>query len=286
MLTFSSRSLDHPVECQEEEIVLTGRPAFLKGHLTLENHTGDTVFVRDLPIKSKNRSLQNPAESLQVNTAMQPGEVRNQKVVLALDPRTPPGTYNFQMPIGGRDRSVRVVVQENLAIKINPAKVHLTGVAPGMTHVREIQLSNVGNLPFMVPSIRHNTMLDMDLFCRNFALATRKKAKEGFEAWADALIEGIGEDLADWVEIQIRESGQVVQPGQTISLHVTFTLPKDIDPGRSYEGNIRIHDRSLSYYIFAAPSADKPAAPEKAKPTAQNPIKNTTASRSSSKPKK
>ena len=285
MLTFSSRSLDHPVECQEDEIVLTGRPAFLKGHLTLENHTGDTVFVRDLPIKSQSRSLQNPAESLQVNTAMQPGEVRSQKVLLSLDSRTPPGTYHFQMPIGGRDRAVRVVVQENLAIKINPTKVHLTGVAPGMTHIREIQLSNVGNLPFMVPSIRHNTMLDMDLFCRNFALATRKKAKEGFEVWADALIEGIGEDLADWVDIQIRESGQVVQPGQTISLHVTFTLPKDIDPGRSYEGNIRIHDRSLSYYIFAAPAADKPTPPVQSKPAVLKPATSTT-SRTSSKPKK
>ncbi|MEO6037746.1 MAG: hypothetical protein ABIQ93_04975, partial [Saprospiraceae bacterium] len=99
MVTLSSLAFDPNLECQEDEIVLIGRPEALKGILTLDNRTGEQVFVRDLSMKTTKRSALPVTQHLKINTVLQPGEIRAHRSRLTLDPKTPPGTYFFQLQV-------------------------------------------------------------------------------------------------------------------------------------------------------------------------------------------
>ena len=148
------------------------------------------------------------------------------------------------------------MVQDNLEIELVPHEIVFFGAKPGETTQKEILLVNKGNIPVIVPTIKHNTTVDMDLICRNLSLALRKDKECGMKETMDIFIRGMKNDVASWAEIAVKEAGQLVQPGETVVLHISFTLPKDIQPTWFYEGDIRIIDQLLSYKIV--PSAPTP----------------------------
>ncbi|MCC6412074.1 MAG: hypothetical protein IT270_10470 [Saprospiraceae bacterium] len=251
MITLSSSSQNPDIGCREDEIVFVGTPGSLKGVLTLDNATAEHVLVLDLPVSHTKRSLATPVPVLRVNSGLMPGETRKFRTRLDMDSSTPPGTHLFQVNIGGKERQVRVEIQPIVSVRITPAAVHLVGVKPGLKHSREIRLENTGNVPVTIPNLKHNLAEDLDLICRNMSKATRDKGKEGFDKWIDYLLEGISKDI-DWVDISIAEAGKVVPPGETLSVNIHFTLSKNIDPTRSYEGRMRLFDRELRYNIWPA----------------------------------
>jgi hypothetical protein len=212
---------------------------------------------------------------------MQPGEVRNHKALLSLDTQTPPGEYHFQMLVGGHERPVRVVVQENIAAKFSPKEVQLTGAQPGTTYTHKIQVKNDGNVPFDIPAAEVSPTLNLGVLFNNFSNATvQKKEKEGFDVWINALLKDVREDMSV-VKVSIKETGQTLQPGESMMLNVSFTLAKNIDLSQTYKGSIPFHDRAIAFSInpvvVLSPSA---------KPSKQNPPSQQPASSKSSKTKK
>jgi hypothetical protein len=249
MTTLSSRSFDHNVTCREEEIVLTGRPQFLKGRLTLENQTGEPIFIRELPLKTKGRSLAQTSHSIQVNSPMQPGEVRNHKALLSLDAQTLPGVYHFQMLVGAHERPVRVVVLENIAATFNPKEIQLAGMQAGKTYTCKIQVTNAGNVPFDIPGAEVSPTLNLGVLFNNFSDATeQKKEKEGFDVWINTLLKDVRQDVAD-VKVSIKETGQILQPGKSMILNVSLTLAKNTDLNQIYKGSIPFHNRAIPFSI-------------------------------------
>jgi hypothetical protein len=241
------------IEWDEEEIILTGPPAFLKGMITLHNRSDEKVLVRDLAIQATERSAVDIAQqSLPLHSMLQPRETRLQKARISLNPTTPPGTYRFEVQSGKTTRPLTLIVQEHLRFSLSPQRFVLLGIAPEQVHQKEILLANMGNIPVTVPNIRHNTTLDMDLICRNLSMAIRDTGSEGIEATMDTLVKGIREDMVDWLDITIQEAGEIIEPGTSKLLHISFKLPKDIDPRRVYEGEIRFLDSFLSYRILPA----------------------------------
>ncbi|MBK6731821.1 MAG: hypothetical protein IPG60_12955 [Bacteroidetes bacterium] len=157
-----------------------------------------------------------------------------------LDSTTPPGTYEMMMEIGGELKKAKLIVHENLDIQFTPDHLTLSGINAGAVHT---------HIPVTIPNIRHNTMLDMDIICRNLSNAVREKGTEGTEATLDSFVNGIKKDMADWVKISIKEAGEVIEPGKNILLHVQIELPKDLQEQRFYEGEIRIFNQLLKYQI-------------------------------------
>lgn len=253
MLRISHEKPTELIECAEEEIILTGPPAFLKGVITLRNLSEEKVLVRDLAIQATERSAMDVARhSLPIHSVLQPNETRLQKARIALHPTTPPGTYRFEVQSGKTMRPLTLIVQEHVRFTLSPQRFVLIGIAPEQVHEKEILLTNLGNVPITIPNIRHNTTLDMDLICRNLSLAIRDTGAEGIEATMDALVKGVRKDMVDWLEIAIQEAGETLAPGAAKLLHISFKLPKDINPRRVYEGDIRFLDNFLTYRILPA----------------------------------
>lgn len=240
------------VRCGEKEILLSGPPSQMRGVLTLSNGDTDSVLVRELPMKPVGKHALRQ-QALILNAPLSPGENRRQQLNVALPPSTAPGTYRHTVSVGGEEKTLTMIVQETLEIELIPESLTFVGIAPGLSHAKEVILVNKGNVPFAIPALRHNMTLDMDLICRNMSMALKETPDGDSKATLDAFFKGLKKDLTDWIEVRIKEAGKVVAPGESIVLHITFILPKDIDPNREYEGDLRILDQLLSYIIVPGP---------------------------------
>ncbi|MBK7109847.1 MAG: hypothetical protein IPH61_12140 [Bacteroidetes bacterium] len=266
MLRVDSKKFSKHVTCSENEIILSGPPDELAGYITLNNAMDESVFIKDIALHStdkseKNRkaSVPNMQNRIQINTALLPQSKKSFEMLHQLDSTTPPGNYEMMMEIGGELKKAKLIVHENLDIQFTPDHLTLSGINAGAVHTREINFVNQGNIPVTIPNIRHNTMLDMDIICRNLSNAVREKGTEGTEATLDSFVNGIKKDMADWVKISIKEAGEVIEPGKNILLHVQIELPKDLQEQRFYEGEIRIFNQLLKYQIVqnTAPRINK-----------------------------
>jgi hypothetical protein len=255
MLTVSCEGQHEKVHCAEDEIILSGPPAFLTGYITFQNDVAEDVFIKDLRINHKSKQAGLTRQSIDINTMLSPKEVKSHLTSFSANPGTPPGTYESTINVGGKERKLKMIVQETMEIVLIPGQVTFMGTTPGQTHTKEVLLANKGNVPVVVPSVKHNTTLDMDLICRNLSLSIRETGDQGTEATLDHFVKGLKKDIAGWVEISIKEAGQIVKPGETKVLNISFKLPKDINEQRLYEGEIRILDQELDYRII--PSADR-----------------------------
>lgn len=252
MITVSGKEQNEKVRCVEQEIILCGPPAKLRGVITLSNDLQEAVLLQDVPIKTTGRKVLSQA-NLVINAPLSPGEHRRQRLNVTMPVSTVPGTYRQKVTIGGEEKTLTMIVQESLEIELTPSNIIMVGIKPGLTHTKEIILSNKGNVPFAVPAVRHNMTLDMDLICRNLSMALKETPDGDSKATLDAFMKGLKKDLTDWVEVRIAESGKIVQPGESLLLHISFVLPKDINPSREYEGDLRILDQLLSYMIIPGP---------------------------------
>ncbi|AEE52760.1 hypothetical protein [Haliscomenobacter hydrossis] len=261
MIKITSQEQHEQIHCYDDEIILSGPPAKLRGSITLANNLAEAVMVTDLPIKSLSRQVIQQA-GITINAPLSAGENRRQRLNLSLPTFTAPGTYQHKVFVGGQEKDLTLIVQETLEIELIPANLTFVGIAPGMKHKKEIILVNKGNVAFSIPVVRHNMTLDMDLICRNLTNALKKTPDGDSKATMDEFLKGLKNDLTDWVEVRIAEAGKVLEPGSSIVLHLEFTLPKDINPNREYEGDLRILDQLLSYIIVPGP-----------KPTAKTPKK-------------
>jgi hypothetical protein len=172
-----------------------------------------------------------------------------QRITHKLPSTTPPGTYESVLQVGGAEKKVKIIVQPNIQVEINPLNIHFTGVIPGESYYSELSFTNSGNLPFKIPDPKHVNAFDEDYLCRATSLAMRKKGGEGFMATMDELTKKIHDEMADWAIVKLDESGKILEPGESILLHFTLTLPKNVDPGKDYFGTVRLWNKTLSYNI-------------------------------------
>lgn len=267
MKTITTSGLSAPQEnvtAPEDPVVLSGPPGALHGVISLRNQTGDRLFVRDFalqPAKGKKSADFETigTDRLAVRTRLLAGEARSQQIHLALGRQTPPGTYEATVSIGKKDVPVRLVVQPVVDVELSPDELFFTGVEPGRTHTAEVLLLNRGNVPVTVPTLKHATTVDTDLVCRSLSQAIRDHGEDGSQATLDALAKTLAEDLAGWVKLSVKNAGAVVEPGASTLMEISLTLPDDVRPERTYEGDIRVLDELLSYLILPESPKRRPS---------------------------
>jgi hypothetical protein len=252
MIKVTAANLQETLEIEEEEIVLSGPPQALTGTVLIKNKESQTVFIRELAFSTSGTELHTTQQRLPLLTSLQAGEVKVQQLLFQLPLHTPPGNYERKLMIGDKEKQVRLLVQPNIEIDINPTTLHFQSSTGGKTHQAEITITNSGNLPFRIPSnIKHTTMLDEDYLCRALSFAIREKGAEGFNPVMDELTRNIHREMADWVELRLEENGKIIDPGKSVQVHLSITLPDNVNSSRDYSGNIRIANKNIAYRINA-----------------------------------
>jgi hypothetical protein len=251
MLTITQNAWHEKISAGDNEVVLTGPPAELRGHLTLTNNNDEMVKVRALPVMQTGSegSMGVAMAPLKFSCRLNPGEQKIESILHQLPLDTAPGTYESSIMVGGEQRKLKMIVQGLIDINIHPQNFSFLDSSPGKTHTATFAVTNLGNMSFQVPDVKHVTTLDMDFLCRAAALAIRNKGNEGYTQMMDELTKSIHNDMADWVHVSVKESGTIIAPGETMILNLELTLPKDVDAKKDYAGNVRFWDKEITYVI-------------------------------------
>lgn len=137
MITVTCEGQHEKVQCSDDEIILSGPPAFLTGYITFQNNVKEDVFIKDLPLRHKNKTLGLTKRSLDINTVLSPQEVKSHHTCFAANPGTPPGTYLSTIDVGGKKRQLKMIVQENMEIVLIPDHITFMGITPGLSHKKK-----------------------------------------------------------------------------------------------------------------------------------------------------
>lgn len=251
MITVTSQNQHQRLGILEEEIILNGPPSDLQGSIQFINRESDPIRIKNLAFEDDGkRALQSVRQNmLHFAFRLHPGEQKRETVSYQLPSTTPPGTYENYIILGKKKHKLKMIVQPTIDVELFPTHFTFQGTAPGTTHVAILTCTNSGNLPFQVPNLKFAAALDMDLICRAFGKGFRERGEDDLEATLNKVTKNIKDNLTDWMEISVDECGHIVQPGDSILLHINFTIPKNASYKRDYEGNFRFWDEEISVVI-------------------------------------
>jgi hypothetical protein len=251
MVRITAQAFHEKLNIPEHELILNGPPSDLRGKLFVSNQQTEVLKIRSLPMMqgSATTTAYAKAGELQLSCKLQPGEKCMTDVFHQLDPFTAPGTYESTLTVGGKEQKVKMVVQPEINIDIYPNSFTFLGTEPGQSHTAEFTLTNMGNVDFQIPEVKHVAALDMDLLCRAFGMAMRGKGERGYEQILNEISHNIQSHLPDWARSEIKEQGQVIRPGQVTTVHLTIQVPANCDPTKDYNGNMRFWDKDIAYTL-------------------------------------
>lgn len=251
MLTITAEAFHEKISVRDDEIILIGPPNNLRGHIFIRNTDTEALRVKSLPLLHDNQTgrMTNESTQLRLSCRLQPGEEKLEPLFHQVSPQTPPGNYMTTLQVGGQMRQLQLMVQARIDINVYPQNFSFQETGPGKIHTAEFALTNIGNVPFQVPEVKHIAALDMDFFCRAFGFGFRDKGAEGHVAALDEVTRNIQSNIPDWAPANIKEVGKILVPGESMIIHLSITLPANSDPRKDYSGNIRFWNKDIAFAI-------------------------------------
>lgn len=253
MVKVTSGAFHEKLSAGNDDIILNGPPGDLRGHIRISNKNNDTLKVKSLPLSfdQKLRTATGIDAALNLSARLNPGEEKMVEVWHQVNAFTAPGTYENTIMVGGEKRSVKIIVQAVIDIDIHPQHFAFVGSKPGTVHTAVFTLTNLGNVPFQVPEVKHVAALDMDFLCRAFGMGMRTSGAAGAMQVLDEVAKNMQAHLPDWAPAQVEETGKTIAPGDKLMIHVHITMPKNSDPKKDHSGSMRFWDKEISYAIKA-----------------------------------
>ncbi len=128
--------------------VFYGPPGQLRGSLRLSNPTGEKLKLGRIALSAGKLAGIARAEvsDLQLAVRLAPGEQELAPALIALDPRTPPGTYEGRLLLGDREQAVVLHVVDHVDLRISPDVVYIFTDGERVFE-RQFVVENAGNVP-------------------------------------------------------------------------------------------------------------------------------------------
>lgn len=251
MIRVTSETSCEKVEAGQKEIILNGPPTDLRGWFVLANPQEEVLNIKSLPVLHGEELSKwaGKNDALRLSFRLNVGERKMVNVFHQLSTLTPPGTYESTVLVGKGRSPLKFIVQPHIEIDIQPSAFSFVDSSPGKVHSGIFTLTNLGNVPFQVPDLRHAAALDMDMICGAIGMAMRGKTKGDYQHILNDFSKNIQENLPDWARIEVVENCSILKPGESRPIHFSITLPKDCDPNKDYSGSMRFWDREISYQI-------------------------------------
>ncbi|MGH7504392.1 MAG: hypothetical protein ACRELX_02020 [Longimicrobiales bacterium] len=164
---------------------------------------------------------------------------------LTLPPRTPPGTYEAVIDVGGRERPVVIEVEPEIELQIVPDQLTLRA-APGEHATVDLTFANTGNVAVEIRRAYAFGIFAAGGLERALHRTYVDERAEG-ERRVDYLFDRLAEEHGGLVRIAIEEGSGELKPGDTREVRATFRLPERLARGRTYTGTWPLHD--VRYYI-------------------------------------
>jgi hypothetical protein len=240
-----------------QPLVLVGPPRDLRGEFRIQNATGEKIVVRQPVVRTlavagrtKTAYAVPEAELVLRRIVVRPGQSRPVPIALALDPRTPPGTYEAQLDVDGEQRSVIMHVTEDLRLSIAPSRILLPN-RPKEKVRKQVVFTNEGNVPITVKSLG-TVLIDEELaHSRAFrgALSDAGDTMEDIDDFAVALGRHYRK-IYDALVLKVQNDEITIAPTETQALELNITLPEKLEKRSRYSGYAAIATNNLRFTIM------------------------------------
>jgi hypothetical protein len=240
----------------DARVVLIGRPPLLSGMLHVKNPTADKIKLKSGLVRLKDRQWGDPHKPLvlAVSARLTAGAAAHVPVSLTVDQAMPPGEYAGEATFDGEDkpRSLVVKVLENRAVAVTPAAFEVYG-APGANVSVPAIVSNLGNVPFVLPKVALAALGLDTAVTQLFHVAMARKGAEGHQAALDAYARLVGESEVEPAKVLIGAgAGEALKPGESIETTLQFELPPRLARHRLYRGTFSIGKAECAVQIEVA----------------------------------
>ena len=235
-------------------LVLTGPPDDVHGQLHVHNPGDGKRVVRKPMVKvGAHAELDHVMPTDRTlplrRIVVRPGQSRAVRLSLALDPRTPPGTYQAQLEVDGDVRDVVLHVTEAVSLRIDPGELVLPSRA-GQSFDKRVVFSNEGNVPVPVRPVGAVVVDDELAHCRALrgALADVGETMQRLDDFVVALGRRYAGIYAPLI-VRVKNEAVEVNPGESVAVGLTISLPDKLDSRCRYSASIPISTSTLQLAI-------------------------------------
>jgi hypothetical protein len=244
----------------EQPLVLVGPPRGVRGEVRIQNPTDRKLIVRQPlltvtpPAGAGGKARKAAAAMPDVGIALRrivvrAGSSKPVPLTLTLDPRTPPGTYHAKLQVDGEERQVVMHVTEDVALELAPTELVLVNAA-GRKIQKQIVVTNPGNVPVTVKTIGTVVLDDELAHCRALrgALADVGDTMKSLDDFTVALGRRY-KSVYETSALRVQNDEATVEPGDTLAIDLTITLPDKLDKRSRYTGYAPISTRTLTFIV-------------------------------------
>jgi len=178
-------------------------------------------------------------------------DVGRARLYLSLPPEAPPGRYEGTASLGKVELPVTADVESEPGLDVEPGNVRFTARAGDRVDLDFI-FFNSGNVPVEVRGA-YIFGLFPDEGAERAILQSHTSEAEGAER-LNVFVDALADEFAGTVRLKVNEGAGMLERGQGRDLHVTLTMPKGLDPGRSYDGTWEFEGASCYVRVDVPPT--------------------------------
>jgi hypothetical protein len=231
------------------QVFFSGPPQALEGNLPLVNTGSEKEKIRSIEISAQ--GLRGPAsfplKEIPFYAKLQPGQQASVPGMIALDPTTRPGKYDFEVTVGGKTVPATAQVAEVVDFRITPNLVTILA-GSATTYTRQFVIENAGNVDLPTGSKCEATIFDSFDLITSMLTGLRNSDRTSVET----MVKGF---LDEWANLEvgtliIKRIPVTVHPGQKLTVDVDFKLPSGLKPLRHYYANLQLYNAILGVDIY------------------------------------
>lgn len=236
--------------------VFYGPPGQLRGSLRLSNPTQEKIKLGRLALSAGKLSgiARGEVSDLQLSVRLSPGEQELAPALVALDPRTPPGTYEGRLLLGDREQAVVLHVVDHVDLRISPDVIYIFTDGERVFE-RQFVVENAGNVPVRLGercAAQLVDQLERRAALRDAAQRTCQEEEDG--AGKPPRTDGERDVLRDVLcgferqqigPVLLDRPDETLQPGEVRAGPAKIMLPRGLQSHRRYEAQLKLYNASV-----------------------------------------
>jgi hypothetical protein len=235
--------------------VFYGPPGQLRGSLRLSNPTQEKIKLGRVALSAGKLSgiARGEVSDLQLSVRLSPGEQELAPALVALDPRTPPGTYEGRLLLGDREQAVVLHVVDHVDLRISPDVIYIFTDGERVFE-RQFVVENAGNVPVRLGERCAAQLVDQ--LERRAALrdAAQRTCQEEDGAGGEPQEHGERDVLRDVLcgferqqigPVLLDRPDETLQPGEVRAGPAKIMLPRGLQSHRRYEAQLKLYNASV-----------------------------------------
>ena len=229
-----------------------GTPRRLTGVVPLVNTGDQSVRLAAFGLDKTELRAPNGAAMTEVpfRRWLQPGEQVSAPIALALDQRTPPGTYKAEFVLGDQRQPVIFHVAEVVKLRVAPERLVVDN-RPGSRETKTIFVTNLGNVNIELGDIGVVGLEESNIICNTIREAVGQLKDPDLDTTVAAFVNTLNKSFQESRALIVRTRGKPIQvtPGETVSVELSMGLPQSLHSRRRYFGSMHLYHASIPILV-------------------------------------